>query len=451
VPTDFKNRALLNFIKQGTKTAGIRLIDKGSDEMKKHILSMILLLAVILFCGCQKPLLPSDATIHDGNEVTLKTQYTAYSPDIDKIRFLIINNTDNELHFGTPYSLERLVNEAWYSVPFKPDTAWNDIGCMLTGNAKTSDIVVMSIFNHRFTEGRYRIVKEINGKNYTAEFDISKDGISESVPYGYESIYKLPKNYEPDESVVLFTPALTEERAALNDSLLERFLYSVSSGVSDQLRFVGCTVEGDYVIYDLIYEFIYGVPRITYIHDSTRDAWGSDEITKNYYRFIVVNDGSPYLSNYPEYNDSLSEYPHDYTDDQCYIDLFSHDSNAEKQFIEYFEQYSKNYTSNRSEVYVSWSPNGQNYIGYTDTNEFMYTYHPESGGYISSVEQFEGKYMKAVEAVWIDDDTVMFRCEVKNPNLDGKAEYYVCFDLEKGEITSTELSKNGREKIAAKD
>ncbi len=402
------------------------------NKMKTKLALFILLISTaLMLASCDKPLTPSNAEIAADGAVTLKTQFDKYSPDIEKISFFIINNTSDELSYGSPYSLETEVDGEWCKIPYKPNTAWNDLGYLLMANAKNTDALSFGIFDFKPTVGKYRIVKEFNGKSYTAEFELTYDGISPDAPHGFEPLENLPKDYTPEENAILHTNGMTDELREKNSAILERFIDSISSRMSDTLRIVTTTVEGDYIIHDIICEYIYGTPRYTYRVDYTRDAWGASEITTDYYRFILADDGRLHLSEYssPKYAPDVEPI----SDNYCPLrEIRITDSMVNNLDIalDYFEQYEKNYTSNRKTVRVMWSPQGKNYVGYTDGAEFDYSYHPESGGYIGSVESLPNKDDKIVDAKWLDDVRIEFSCnDVSRPKT-------VVFDIEKREFVT---------------
>jgi len=407
--------------------------------MKKTLLITMFLLTVILFCGCNKPLEPSDITFADPyvthhGTVRLKTQYPEYSPKVSTIRFFIVNESVDDKTYGSQYLLERKDGDTWYKIPFK-NTAWNDLAYHLGANGTTSDTVHLSMFDYRFTEGHYRVVKQIEQDYYTAEFDMTADGISDENPYGYEPLEKLPKDYIPEENAVFDSPGNTDERRLQNADIMSRFLYSISNRASDQLRVVRTTVEGDYVIYDIIYEYIFGTPRITLKYDTTRDSYGAKTIETSYYRFITEDKGILYLSNHPTYIHETYEsgYPSG-AYEFAYYDHNADEAAVYKSLIDYFNTYNKNYITHVGNIYALWSPNGKNIVNHKDSLEYSYDYHPETGGYYGSVMQVEnrdGKAIRIIRTIWQNDDEVMLVCETN----DKDKLYYEIFNLKNREVT----------------
>lgn len=77
--------------------------------------------------------------------------------------------------YGKHFSLETYKDGSWYTVPFKKDTAFDEIGISLPPHKTNTESINLSLFN-QLSKGKYRIVKclysEGNELYVTAEFHI---------------------------------------------------------------------------------------------------------------------------------------------------------------------------------------------------------------------------------------------------------------------------------------
>lgn len=131
-----------------------------------------LLLAATLMFACA-PLLESKyGSIASDGEVTLRTQYAVYAKDVDVIQVLMRNDSGDEIGFGAAWSMEKLDGGTWMTLPFKPDTAWNELLYLLSDGGTRTFTVHIASLDYKLTDGTYRIVKEIDGVPVAAEFTV---------------------------------------------------------------------------------------------------------------------------------------------------------------------------------------------------------------------------------------------------------------------------------------
>ena len=191
--------------------------------------------------------------------------------------------------------LEVRTDSGWEQVPFAEDTGWDDILYTLPAGESWAFPCVLSLFGCDFTEGTYRVVKEVavlpGGAEFTlpieAEFTLA-DGarISAETPYGFWPLEDVPEEAHPSElaegGAVVFTGAGTE-----NLELAAEFLEKVSLGIPCQLRTVQDYYESWPMVIDVIYE-----------NDSFlwRMRTGG-EITEKRFSYVVTDGTDVYLSN----------------------------------------------------------------------------------------------------------------------------------------------------------
>lgn len=69
--------------------------------------------------------------------------------------------------------------ETWYEIPFKKDTLWPELAQTVADGETGSLTLNLSLLDYKLTEGEYRVVKDINGITYAAEFIVDKNAYSE--------------------------------------------------------------------------------------------------------------------------------------------------------------------------------------------------------------------------------------------------------------------------------
>ena len=146
----------------------------------------LLLLCLLGLISCGAPMTPSSVTPGSSADgITLETQFPVYAPDIEVIQFRIENHSGKIAEFGTTWTLERMEDDVWYTIPFAPDTGFTMPLILLADGGASSGAVHLSMLDHKLKKGSYRIVKEINGTPYTVEFTVGDSPVGKNSPYGY--------------------------------------------------------------------------------------------------------------------------------------------------------------------------------------------------------------------------------------------------------------------------
>mgnify|MGYP007002741582 CR=1 FL=1 len=153
---------------------------------------------------------------------------------------------------------------------------------------------VLSLFDYDFTEGTYRVVKDLEVLSGEAEplpcwaeFTLRKGAaVSAEAPYGFGPMEEVPEYGDPAElaasGAVVFTEAGTE-----NADAAEIFLEKVSLGIPCQLR----TLQNYYESWPMLIDVIY---------DGRGFLWRmrtGGEITEKRFSYIVTDGTDVYLSN----------------------------------------------------------------------------------------------------------------------------------------------------------
>lgn len=265
-------------------------------EMKRL---WICLLALLVLAGCGGN--PTDVGVTlvvpqsaGSYSLNMETEWMEYDPSVDSIWCILSYEGEGEpLEFGAEYRLEVQTDSGWEKVPWKNE-AREDILYTLPAGESWAFPCVLSLFDYDFTEGTYRVVKDLEvlpGEAEPlpcwAEFTLRKGAaVSAEAPYGFGPMEEVPEYGDPAElaasGAVVFTEAGTE-----NADAAETFLDKVSLGIPCQLRTLQSYYESWPMLIDVIYEngsFLWRMRT-------------GGEITEKRFSYIVTDGADVYLSN----------------------------------------------------------------------------------------------------------------------------------------------------------
>ena len=265
-------------------------------EMKRL---WICLLALLVLAGCGGN--PTDVGVTlvvpqsaGSYSLNMETEWMEYDPSVDSIWCILSYEGEGEpLEFGAEYRLEVQTDSGWEKVPWKNE-AWEDILYTLPAGESWAFPCVLSLFDYDFTEGTYRVVKDLEvlpGEAEPlpcwAEFTLRKGAaVSAEAPYGFGPMEEVPEYGDPAElaasGAMVFTEAGME-----NADAAETFLDKVSLGIPCQLRTLQSYYESWPMLIDVIYEngsFLWRMRT-------------GGEITEKRFSYIVTDGADVYLSN----------------------------------------------------------------------------------------------------------------------------------------------------------
>ena len=379
--------------------------------MRKLILILAITLCLLL-ASCGAPLTPSAVTpAAEENGITLKTQFPVYAPDVPFIQFSITNNSGEMAEFGTEWSMERLEGDVWYSIPFKPNTAWTQPLYMLLDGGTASDTAHLSMLDHKFKDGTYRIVKEINDTFYTAEFAIGDSPVGGDSPYGYAPMESLPNNYDEElatkDGVILL----------YKNADFSRFFADLAVGMNTQLRYAEYDTPNSVYLTNLTVESHLGCKRIRYTNGS--DGTESDAM---YFGYIITNGEDVALSAYPTWQEKE------------HTRVLLHGLKGNTAFLSALETISQ-----LDAPAAFWSEDGTKLLTLHQDAEnplsFGLSELFEGGGSAGSMCEINTPGMKAIRsAIWTGENTVMLICDVID-NADHMTGY-VFYDTAEHTVTS---------------
>ena len=395
--------------------------------MKKLTLLLLLLLGLLLI-SCGAPMTPSTVTpAANDSGITLQTQFPVYAPDVPFIQFTISNNSGEMAEFGTEWTLERLDGDTWYTVPFKPNTAWTQPLYMLSDGGTAAHTAYLSMLDHKLKEGTYRIVKEINNTPYTAEFTVGDSPVGKDSPYGYQPLDMLKKDYSvkdaENDGVIFLSP----------EADLSRFFLEKSYGLGTALRYCTVREDGRLLLADLTVEEQYSSDRIRYETNTG---------IKRYFAYIITDGENIALSAYPTWTeeDNSRLILDDLRGNQSILQTLKALDDARTAADKAF-----GIDTPIAMPAVFWSENGTKSISVYPNGEypleFSISEYYDGGGSAGSMSVLDTPGMKAIRAVrWTSPTTFMLICDVDDNGIDNMTGY-VFYDVEAYEVTGYTYSQ----------
>ena len=376
----------------------------------KRIWSCLLALLLLAGCGGEAQESAGEAPAEEAPaagsySLEMITEWAEYDPSADTIWCVLSHEGEGEpLEFGSEYRLEVRTDSGWEQVPFAEGTGWDDILYTLPAGESWAFPCVLSLFGCDFTEGTYRVVKEVavlpGETEFTlpveAEFTLAEGArISAETPYGFWPLEDVPEEAHPSElaegGAVVFTEAGTE-----NLDLAAEFLDKVSLGIPCQLRTVQDYYESWPMLIDVIYE-----------NDSFRWRMRTGgELTEKRFSYIVTDGTDVYLSNGADW-DSTERYDSD--------KAFLLPSGSGGDLVPRAQELMADQTAGSTVRYRIWSADGVWDASLTETpTEFGVGWQRPGEGSSGSLYDLGDWYDEApaiTDIAWQADGTLCLTCE----------------------------------------
>ena len=363
----------------------------------------ICLLALLVLAGCGEQETdagepPAEQETSSGSfSLELDTEWDVYDPSAEEIWCILSYEGEGDpLEFGAEYRLEVQTDSGWEQVPFVEGTGWDSVLYTLHVGESWAFPCVLSLFDYSFTDGTYRVVKEIGDQTLTAEFTLTEGAaISAETPYGFGPMEDLPEDWDTAEAsasgAVVFTEAGME-----NADAAETFLQKVSLGIPSQLRTLQNYYESWPMLIDVIYE-----------NDSFRWRMRTGgEITEKRFSYIVTDGTDVYLSNGADW-DSTEQYDSD--------KAFLLPSGSGGDLVPAAQELMADQTAGSTIRYRIWSADGVWDASLTETpTEFGVGWQRPgegSGGSLYDLGDWYDEELSIAGIIWEDDGTLGLTCE----------------------------------------
>ena len=363
----------------------------------------ICLLALLVLAGCGEQETdagepPAEQETSSGSfSLELDTEWDVYDPSAEEIWCILSYEGEGDpLEFGAEYRLEVQTDSGWEQVPFVEGTGWDSVLYTLHVGESWAFPCVLSLFDYSFTDGTYRVVKEIGDQTLTAEFTLTEGAaISAETPYGFGPMEDLPEDWDTAEAAasgaVVFTEAGME-----NADAAETFLQKVSLGIPSQLRTLQNYYESWPMLIDVIYE-----------NDSFRWRMRTGgELTEKRFSYIVTDGTDVYLSNGADW-DSTERYDSD--------KAFLLPSGSGGDLVPAAQELMADQTAGSTVRYRIWSADGVWDASLTETpTEFGVGWQRPgegSGGSLYDLGDWYDEELSIAGIIWEDDGTLSLTCE----------------------------------------
>ena len=376
----------------------------------KYILSIAFLLSVMLLCACEgrheeswvegKDIIVTQSLsgMTDASNIVLSTQYPVYGNDCEYIVVIVENSTDENVMLGLYCMLEKKVGDEWMFVRHASGGT-DDVGFYCEPDNSFSTLCYLSSLDYDLDDGEYRIVKQVDGFWYAAEFTVGDSEITAESPHGFAPIDVLPADYTLDDAASDGCVCVTAGGDVINGEKLDEFFeYAEQDYWRGQLRIAHTTIEGDLILTDVIRE---ERDRIDIVRDTTRDAYDIGKISTSYYSFFHNTGENIYVSSYFDLAD----------DPEPFYLISCPDNSAAPEIVgSYYDAFYDGEFSIQS-----WSPDGQIYAYCRSDNserpaKFSVASTGSSRGY--PLGDSLPEHTRIIELKWQDANTIMAMAEL---------------------------------------
>lgn len=144
-----------------------------SNQIKRisGILLAVCLGIVLLGCSSESSEPTPYEKVNTLPRVRLNLDKEVYEKEDDTFILTVRNESESEITYGVPFTVEVLQNEEWYKVEPKEEVAFIMIAHILSPGEEAEEELGMSHYEP-FKQGHYRIVREIEGEPLTVEFQV---------------------------------------------------------------------------------------------------------------------------------------------------------------------------------------------------------------------------------------------------------------------------------------
>ena len=270
--------------------------------MKKRFLLLITVWMLLSLTSCATGAREQyqEKDLNPDTGIALEAVYPVYDESCEYISYKLENDSADSIEFGSYYQLERLAGKRWKSVKADVPLVFNDMLYIAMPGAIRYETCYLNAYRSAIKPGRYRIVREINGDWYTAEFEIGDSPITAQTPHGFVPLQELPDAYTPEQAAADGVVILRDDEIVNSEAMSAFFSEWTHTGFRGQLRVMHDTDSG-WILTDLILGDSRDTNfRIT-LHTDDRRAQALGAVKTSYYSFFHVEDNRLWLSNYRDF------------------------------------------------------------------------------------------------------------------------------------------------------
>lgn len=215
--------------------------------------------------------------------VQMKTEYAVYQTGVQSLYIEIANNMSEDVEFGEDFILEKLYEGTWYRDVC--DIELESITKTLAPGRTVGEKIDIVCLEGAFEDGQYRILKNIGGEMYSAQFTIAADGgYDDEKLSGYRPLSELVHGYSIEAAIANGDFSFDSSGTVYNQERMVSFIEKASKGIPCKVRITRITIEGDAVIEDFTFNGDYFVVE----RDESRDIYGNNEFLRINYSYMTI-------------------------------------------------------------------------------------------------------------------------------------------------------------------
>lgn len=134
------------------------------------LVTALLTSLVLSACGTTKEASPFEE-VDTLEGVSIQLEQGVYAPEGDTFILTVSNDSEEEISYGIAFTIEVEEEGEWYIVEPEEEMAFILIAHMLNPGEEAEEELNMDYYEP-FEEGRYRVVRQMEGEVLTAEFSI---------------------------------------------------------------------------------------------------------------------------------------------------------------------------------------------------------------------------------------------------------------------------------------
>lgn len=238
--------------------------------------------------------------IPEKEQLTLRAEWPAYDPSVDHVTLFMENLTQRDLTAEGGEDLEVYREGTWRQVSRREKNAPEPGRVVPAGQTAAVEVSLSDYDLSDDPEGKFRIVKKVDGDFYAAQFTIGQSRITADTPYGFAPLENLTGEYHKEQAAA---DGCVGAGSGEEDAVIEAFFEKVRLSVPCQLRIFHQAAEGGCVV-DVIYERVRQADRFLW---RMRDLQtGEGGITERFYSFLVTDGSGVFLSDWNRWSEDRS-------------------------------------------------------------------------------------------------------------------------------------------------